>query len=234
MDSPLRPAAVVFLHSAGLTPQMWQSQVEAIALRQAQGSSGEAQGASGGAAAEDVQVIAPWLAGLRPGRPGELSLSLAAAEVTSTLDRYGIERARLVGHQLGAMVALQVAASEPDRVAGLVLSGALATPGRLALRLQKSLIRVMPNRALADSGATKEDLVRALDLMATADFGSRLKEIRVPVLIVAGAADPGLPAAQQLADQLPHARLEVLPGAGANPSLEASDAYNHLLVDFLA
>ncbi len=213
MTEPARPLPVVLLHSAGLTPQMWQAQVEALGT--------------------DVQVIAPWLAGLRPGRPGELSLSLAAAEVTSTLDRYGIERARLVGHQLGAMVALQVAASEPGRVAGLVLSGAFATPGKLALKLQKSLIRVMPNRALADSGATKEDLVRALDLMATADFGSRLAAITVPVLIVAGADDPGLPAARQLAAQLPDARLEVIAGVGANPNLEAPDAYNRLLTTAL-
>ncbi|MGC3995436.1 MAG: alpha/beta hydrolase [Propionicimonas sp.] len=216
------PTPVVFLHSAGLTPQMWQSQVEAVAtlLQPDDGT--------------DVRAIAPWLAGLRPGRPGELSLNLAAAEVVSTLDRYGMESARLVGHQLGAMVALEVASAEPERVAALVLSGAFATPGKVALALQKSLIRVMPNRALADSGATKEDLVRALDLMATADFGSHLKDITVPVLIVAGAADPGLPAARQLASQLPNARLEELAGAAANPSLEAPDAYNRLLVDFLS
>ncbi len=217
MPGETRPAPVVFLHSAGFTPQMWQSQVEAVA-----------------ASGDERQGIAPWLAGLRPGRPGELSLSLAAAEVVSTLDRYGMERAWLVGHQLGAMVALQVAASDPDRVAGLVLSGAFATPGKLALRLQKSLIRVMPNRALADSGATRDDLVRALELMATADFGGRLKQLAVPVLVIAGAADPGLPAARQLVEQLPHARLEELAGAAANPSLEAPAEYNRLLVEFLA
>jgi pimeloyl-ACP methyl ester carboxylesterase len=195
---------------------MWQAQVEALA-----------EGAG------EVQVIAPWLAGLRPGRPGDLSLTGAAAEVTSTLDRYGIERARLVGHQLGAMVALQVAVTEPDRISALMLSGAFATPGKLALRLQKSVIRMMPNRALADSGATKEDLVRALDLMATADFGSRLRAVTATVLIIAGAADPALPAARQLAEQLPAARVEVLDEVGANPSLEAPDAYNRLMVEFL-
>jgi pimeloyl-ACP methyl ester carboxylesterase len=220
MDMPHGPDPVVFLHSAGLTPQMWQSQVEAVALRQAHGT-------------ENAQVIAPWLAGLRPGRPGELSLTLAAAEVTSTLDRYGLQRAWLVGHQLGAMVALQVAASEPERVAGLVLSGAFAAPGRLALRLQKSLIRLMPNRALADSGATKEDLMRALELMATADFGSRLGQLAMPVLVITGSADPGRAAAQQLAAQVKGARLEELPGVGANPSLEAPEAYNRLLTGFL-
>lgn len=212
-----RPAPVVFLHSAGLTPQMWQSQVEAVA-----------------AAGQERQVIAPWLSGLRPGRPGELSLSLASAEVTSTLDRYGIERAWLVGHQLGAMVALQVAASEPDRVAGLVVSGAFAAPGRLALQLQKSLIRMMPNKALADSGATKDDLIRALELVATADFGSRLRQFTVPVLVIAGAADPGRAAARQLVAQIPGARLVELAGAAANPSIEATEAYNRLLVEFLA
>lgn len=90
---------------------MWQPQVEAIG--------------------SDTQLVAPWLAGLRPGRAGELSLASAAAEVISTMDRYGFERARLVGHQFGAMVALEAAATEPEMVAGMVLSGAtLARPGR--------------------------------------------------------------------------------------------------------
>ena len=54
------------------------------------------------------------------------------------------------------------------------------------------------------------------------------------MLVVAGAADPGLPAAHQLVAQLPDARLEELAGAAANPSLEAPAEYNRLLVGFLA
>ncbi len=214
MAAPKRPTPVVFLHSAGLTPQMWQSQVEAVGT--------------------DVQVIAPWLAGLRPGRTAELSLANAAVDVVAQLDRYGIEKARLVGHQLGAMAALQVAVSEPDRVAGLVLSGALVSPGRLAISMQKGLIRMLPNRALAESGATKDDLIRALDVIASADFGRRLAEVLVPVLVVAGTADPTLASARLLAQRLPDARLAELPGAGANPNLEQPGAYNQLLTDFLA
>ncbi|MCC6495065.1 MAG: alpha/beta fold hydrolase [Propionibacteriaceae bacterium] len=214
MAAPERPTPVVFLHSAGLTPQMWQSQVEAVGT--------------------DLQVIAPWLAGLRPGRTSELSLANAAVDVVAQLDRYGIEKARLVGHQLGAMAALQVAVSEPDRVAGLVLSGALVSPGRLAISMQKGLIRMLPNRALAESGATKDDLIRALDVIASADFGRRLAEVLVPVLVVAGTADPALPSARLLAQRLPDARLAEIPGAGANPSLEQPGAYNQLLTDFLA
>jgi pimeloyl-ACP methyl ester carboxylesterase len=221
MEAPQRPTPVVFLHSAGLTPQMWQSQVEAVALSQAQGTEGP-------------QVIAPWLAGLRPGRPAELSLANAAVEVVSQLDRYGIKEAWLVGHQLGAMAALQVAVDEPERVAGLVLTGALVSPGKLALTLQKGLIRMLPNRALAESGATKDDLIRALGVVATADFGKRLGDIAVPVLVIAGASDPGLPSAKLLAQRIPNARLAEIPNAGSTPSLEQPNAYNQLLTDFLA
>lgn len=208
-----RPLPMVLLHSAGQTPQMWQPQVEAIGA--------------------DVRVIAPWLAGLRPGKPGDISLVTAAADVVSQLDRYGIEKAWLVGHQLGAMTALQVATSEPERVAGLVLSGAMLTPGRVALGVQKALIRMLPNQALADSGATKADLLRALDVIAGADFGAKIDSVDVPALVLAGASDPARTAAKQLAEALPQGLYVELDGAGTMPSIEAAAQYNQLLVDFL-
>jgi pimeloyl-ACP methyl ester carboxylesterase len=207
------PTPVLFLHSAGRTPQMWQDQVEAIGMSR--------------------PALAPWLRGLRPGRKDELSLSEAADEVLSTLDRNGIEAAHLIGHQLGAMVALQVAATEPDMVAGLVLSGAVVAPGSVALGLQRMLIRLLPNKSLADSGATKADLLRAMDLIATADFGKNLDRITAPALIIAGSGDPGRSAAQQLAERLTHGRYVEISGVGSDPSLEAPTAYNGLLMDFL-
>ena len=218
MAEPGRPTAVVLLHAAGLTPQMWQAQVEAIALGQAQ--------------EPETQVMAPWLAGLRPGRPAELSLTGAAAQLVGSLDAYGIENAILVGHQLGAMVALQVAATEPERVAGLVLSGAMAAPGRVALALQKGVIRMLPNRALADSGATKSDLIKALDVIASADYG-RLEKVATRTLVIAGSADPLIASATQLAARLPNAEFAEVAGAGAHPNLEAPQKYNELLIAFL-
>ncbi|HOC13903.1 MAG TPA: alpha/beta fold hydrolase [Propionicimonas sp.] len=230
-ESRLTP--VVLLHAAGLTPQMWQAQVEAIAA-QAEPAQRPTQGAEVGAAQPaERQVMAPWIAGLRPGRPGELSLTGAAAQLVGTLDSYGIEQAILVGHQLGAMVALQVAATEPERVAGLVLSGAMAAPGRVALAMQKGVIRMLPNRTLADSGASKADLIKALDVIASADFG-KLEQVNTRALLIAGANDPLLAATRQLASRLPQARLVELSGAGPHPNVEQPDAYNRLLADFLA
>ncbi|MCE1175198.1 MAG: alpha/beta hydrolase, partial [Propionibacteriales bacterium] len=210
MDAPI---PVLLLHAAGRTPQMWQNQVEAIGMSR--------------------PALAPWLRGLRPGRKDELSLADAADEVLSTMDRNGIESAVLIGHQLGAMVALQVAATEPDMVAGLVLSGAVVAPSSLALGLQRMVIRLLPNKSLAESGATRADLLRALDLIATADFGKNLGRITAPALIIAGSGDPGRSAAQELAERVPNGRFAEISGVGTDPNLEAPAAYNGLLLEFL-
>ncbi|MBK9697707.1 MAG: alpha/beta hydrolase [Propionibacteriaceae bacterium] len=210
-----RPTPVVLLHGAGMMPTMWQSQVEALGAER--------------------RAIAPWVAGLRPGRRFELSLRTASAEVIGTLDGSGYAKAALVAHQLGAMVALQAAADHPERIDRLVVSGATLLPGKLALRLQKAAIRVMPAARLAQTGATKDDLVKALDVMAEADFSQRLGEIVPPTLVIVGQGDAaGQASAKLLVAGLPNARLEIVPNSGANPSLENPQAYNALLIDFLA
>jgi len=208
------PHPVVLLHGAGQLPTMWQSQVEALGAER--------------------RAVAPWIAGLRPGKRSELSLKTASAELIGVLDRYGYARADVVAHQLGAMVALQAAADHPDRISRLVVSGAVMLPGRLALRMQKAALRMLPVRGLAQTGLSKNDLVRALEVMAEADFAMRLDAIQARTLVVVGESDgAGQVSAKLLAEKLPHGRLEVIPG-GAHPCLENPTAYNRLMVDFLA
>lgn len=211
---PPGPSPVVLLHGAGQMPTMWQSQVEALGA--------------------GTKAVAPWIDGLRPGRPREVSLTRAAAGLISTLDLNGIKRARVVAHQFGAMAALQAAADEPGRIERMVLSGVIALPGRMALAAQKAMIKLMPAARLAEVGATKEDLLHALEVMAQADFTSRLGEIAVPALIVCCEADPtGRAYAQTLAQGLPAAELRLVPGAGPAPMTVAPDAYNEAMVEFL-
>jgi pimeloyl-ACP methyl ester carboxylesterase len=52
----------------------------------------------------------------------ELTIELLAAGVVGFLDAYGLDRVSLVGHHTGGIVALDVAASYPERVDRLVLS----------------------------------------------------------------------------------------------------------------
>lgn len=53
--------------------------------------------------------------------PGNYGLDVHAQDAIRTLDHLGIERGVLVGHSMGAFVALQVALQYPDRVKALVL-----------------------------------------------------------------------------------------------------------------
>ena len=113
------------------------------------------------------------------------------------------------------------------------MSGAVVLPGKLALRVQKAALRVLPARGLEQTGLSRDDLVRALDVMAEADFSSRLDSIQARTLVVVGQSDAaGQVSAKVLAERLPHGRLEVIPG-GAHPCLENPAAYNRLMVDFL-
>lgn len=50
-----------------------------------------------------------------------------AADLDSLLDAVGIQRAVVVGHSMGSLVALRFALARPDRVLGLVLAGGFAT-----------------------------------------------------------------------------------------------------------
>ena len=211
---PPQPPPVVLLHGAGQLPTSWQSQVEALGAER--------------------RAMAPWIAGLRPGRRFDLSLKTASAELINSLDLAGYRTVDVVAHQLGAMVALQAAADYPDRIGRLVISGAMLLPGKLALRMQKAALRMLPVRGLENTGLTKDDLIRALDVMAEADFSSKLSQITAHTLVIVGQSDAsGQLSAKALAGQLPHGRLEVIPG-GAYPPLENPDAFNRVMVEFLS
>jgi len=75
-------------------------------------------------------------------RNEEFTLNGASDWVSSAMDAAGLQSATLVGWSLGGFVAMRLAASEPGRVSGLILTGAtiappivLTRPGRLFARL---------------------------------------------------------------------------------------------------
>ncbi len=64
------------------------------------------------------------------GAPAERLLETVSADLAVWLEGQGIESAVLVGHSLGAQIALQTAAAAPDRIAGvLVVDSAPFFPG---------------------------------------------------------------------------------------------------------
>jgi len=68
------------------------------------------------------------------------------------------------------------------------------------------------------------------------NLSDRLPEIRMPVMVIAGENDPGTPpsGAKAIAEAIPGARFEIIPGCLHQTAIEAPGTFNRLLREFLA
>ena len=136
----------------------------------------------------------------------------------------------LCGLSLGAVLALDLALRHPDQVGSLILAAPqYRVPGFL-IELQNLLFRCMPNRAFAQMGVSKEDVISLTRSMKTLDFTSRLKDLTCPVTILCGEKDRvNQKAAKTLAALLPQSRLVIVPHSGHEINLDNPKALSSLL-----
>ena len=179
-------------------------------------------------------LLTPWVPGLLPTAREVPALSDSAAMIDQTLMLEGMGAVDLCGQSYGAMVAAQVAAGHPDRVRRLVLVAGQVRPPRLLLRAQAAALRLVPASRLADSGVSKDRLQAVLAAVRDADLSAELPRISAPTLVLVGERDrANLPAARKIAELVPDARLEIVPGAGHAVNVDAPAALADLLADFL-
>ena len=116
-----------------------------------------------------------------------------ALALSTLLDGGAKKKAVLVGHSLGASVALQLALDFPDLVGGLLLLAGAFDPELEEANVLQPLAAYTPISRLlprAISNANKELLGLKKGLMNQAE---RLDQITTPVAIVHGEADPLVP-----------------------------------------
>lgn len=104
---PTQPV-VVFLHGSGMDHTVWQLQARYFAWhgRSVLAVDMPGHGRSEGPALTTIEAMADW--------------------VFALLDAAGVDRAALVGHSMGAAVALEAAGRQPDRVTAIALCGTAA------------------------------------------------------------------------------------------------------------
>lgn len=205
---------VTFLHGLGGSPLSWEEQVAKLP--------------------SDLPAVAPWLKGMRPGGNDTFSLAGAVGDVLLNRQLDGVSTGAIVGHSLGAMVALQCAMDDPDSVSHLVLVAGQVRPPKSVMRLQRAMLAFVPARRLAAQGVSKANLKQALNDAGQFDAAGSLDQIRCPTLVVVGARDRvNLPASKLIAATVPGARLELIDGAGHDVMRENTPAFNELLYDFL-
>jgi pimeloyl-ACP methyl ester carboxylesterase len=194
--------------------------------------------------------------GRSPGK-GRDSIREYAECILGFLDVCGIGRAVLCGHSMGSAIALCLALEHPERVSGLILVGAggrlRVNPEILARAAGENTYReaVRLVTAYSFSSRTSRRLVELAerrmaespqpvlygDFLACDAFDvmDRLGEVKQRTLIVCGEDDRMTPLryARTLAERMPEARLEVLPGAGHMAMLEQPQRVNKLIIGFL-
>ena len=162
--------------------------------------------------------------------PGPWTREALAADLVRVLDAFGVERAILLGHSMGGVVALEAGLRHPERVAGLVL---LATTGRVSGKVAAWYGRIAEageregldgiRRAIHGEGGRPlrgdaRGLASATRMLASLHedpLEPRLAALRRPALVAVGGSDPmGVAPSRRLAEALPDARLEVVPGCG--------------------
>lgn len=223
--------SVVLLHGGYATAIQWRHQIAALSERH--------------------RVFAPERSGhgRTPDREGPVSYELYAADTVAFLESAGIDKASLIGHSDGAIIAILVALERPDLVEKLVPMGVYVNragilPGVIhsmdGMRLERSLpFEREQYEQLSPDGADHwpvvfEKIARMWreepDIPTAA-----LARIDAPTLILQSDDDVATHAHLfEMFETLPNAQLAIVPGTSHAFFLEKPDLVNRILLDFLA
>jgi 3-oxoadipate enol-lactonase len=231
---------LLFIHAFPVDARMWEGQ-------------------AGGS--RTVTPDLPGFGGSPAAEEGVMTMGRGARRCLDTLDQAGLGSAVVCGLSMGGYVAFELWRLAPDRVAGLVLAntraGADTAEGAAARRALADRLRSEGN-VLVDSPppllsedppAGLWDTVKGwiadqpVEAIAAASLGMAerpdstpdLAAIDVPTLVITSEGDTLIPAevSAPVAEQIPGARLAVLPKAGHLSNVEDPDGFSALLSEHL-
>ena len=235
---------VVLLHPVGLDLTCWTAQVQVLA--------------------SEFRVLRVDLRGHGRSAvpPPPYTLGGLASDVHALLHHLGLFPAHVIGLSVGGMVAQLLALEYAQDVSSLVLADtnstlpqdarpAMIERGEAARRegmarvvdstlqrwftegfMQSDVVATCRERLLADDATGWAATWRAISEL---DTEPRLKEIKVPTLVITGELDVSAPVsrARAMADLIPGALLHVVPGAPHMAPLEQPQLFNAPVLKFL-
>lgn len=203
------------------------------------------------------RVVAPDLPGHGQSDPwpGDVTIDLYRDAVRAVCDELQLPRVVLLGHSMGALVAIAAAATWPERVAGLVLVNSGANI-KVAPEVFTRIATDFPHfgkwfSRLVWSPATSIDTIErwgavaltadrattAADFHAVAQYDATplLGRIQAPTLVLGGADDRSTPPklSQTLAAGIAGARAVIVPDAGHMLAQEQPERFFAELETFL-
>jgi 2-succinyl-6-hydroxy-2,4-cyclohexadiene-1-carboxylate synthase len=212
-------------------------------------------------------AIAPDLRGHgaspKPDDESAYSLRSLARDVVELVDELGLESVTVLGHEVGGLVAQELAVTVPHRLHGLVLqatcpgplpierhlalAGAELVRGASSMSPLVQVYRDLHGGPLSTPVAQQEAVLGRMLECAPAAYASLLtqlldapdrslllSEVRVPTLVLVGAHDAAyLESSVDVAGVMPRADLAIMPSAGHLPHVTSPDEWLVFLKGFL-
>jgi pimeloyl-ACP methyl ester carboxylesterase len=184
---------------------------------------------------------------------GEQEIDKYVEWVRAILPAFGISKPVIIGHSLGAAIALTFAIKYGDLVSGIVpfgggvrmpvnpaiLEGVRKDPAAILAFTAKIAVAKKNRERLAPILAKRNPDPEVMygDFLACdrLDIADTVKNIKVPTLIICGAEDKMTPPAnsESLRDMIPGAKLALIPEAGHLVMMEEPEAFNAALKTFV-
>ena len=151
---------------------------------------------------------------------GALEVRLAAEEAPL----------RLCGLSLGAVLALDLALRQPEKVGELVLIGGQYKMPRFLLKIRDIMFRFMPERAFSGGGLSKRETIELTRSMRDIDFSSDLPSVQCRTAVLCGENDKAnIRAAREMSAAIPNAELHIIAGSGHEVNIDAPAAIAEII-----
>lgn len=233
---------LVFLHGVGSDKSVWDFQVKALSKKR--------------------RVVAFDYPGYGESELPENDLTRReiAAYIFGAMDALAIEKAHICGLSMGGVIALEMFAQSPHRIASLVLANTFArhpTGAEMAAR-SVNFVKEKSMREFAEQRVdfllapdTSNDVRRqTVETMAridkksygwaslavwTVDYLDLLAKINVPTLVIGGDLDTPTPPdlSRELAYNIVGAKMVIIQNAAHLSNLDQPEIFNSLIENFL-
>ena len=201
----------IFIHGLGQSPNAWSGVIKALP--------------------ENNDIFVPSLTNLSDDQKWDYKSLYNSFE--NACRKHIATQADLCGLSLGAVLALNYAAENPENVHSLVLAAPQYKMPKTLLSLQNLIFHFMPDKAFKETGLSKKAMISLTHSMKCLDFTRCLRNIKCPVLIICGSKDKAnLKSASLLSELLPNASLATIKDAGHEVNLESPADFAHLVSAF--
>jgi len=194
--------------------------------------------------------------------PSDYTIEDHARVITYFLDILGVEKASIVGHHVGARIAVELAATWPERVNKLVLSGCpwyteeqrralesdwkyhrweITEDSSFLTELWEADKRLWGSNIDAKAlckilGISLQNLSSSYNIHEAVfkhDIDPRLRIVKCPTLLLSGSEDVFYDKLEPISRLIPRSRTQVIDGAGGYICLEKPKEFARAIVDFV-